>query len=223
MSMKTIIYHGSDHIIDSPSLEKSNLYNDYGRGFYCSEDLELTKEWASRGKYDGVVNKYEFDTSNLKILDLTKGSYTVLNWIAILLKNRELPLLIKEVYKNRLDFIINNYHINLDKYDVIIGYRADDAYFKFPISFIQGFIGIDSLEEMYQLGNLGKQIALVSTKAFNQLKYLGNEIVPECYKSKFYERMREAERHYQKLLEKESENLNKNTIDRIMAEHDKHN
>ena len=38
------IYHGSDHIIKQPDIKKGKMYNDYGQGFYCTEDLELAKE-----------------------------------------------------------------------------------------------------------------------------------------------------------------------------------
>ena len=40
------IYHGSDHIISKPEFGKGKFWNDYGRGFYCTESIELAKEWA---------------------------------------------------------------------------------------------------------------------------------------------------------------------------------
>ena len=36
------IYHGSDHIIEKPELGKGRLKNDYGKGFYCTEERGLT-------------------------------------------------------------------------------------------------------------------------------------------------------------------------------------
>ena len=41
-----ILYHGSDSIVKSPEYGKGKFYNDYGRGFYCTENKELAKEWA---------------------------------------------------------------------------------------------------------------------------------------------------------------------------------
>ena len=41
-----IIYHGSDHMITTPMLGLGQTHNDYGPGFYCTEWIELAKEWA---------------------------------------------------------------------------------------------------------------------------------------------------------------------------------
>ena len=83
-----ILYHGSDKIINSPQYGIGNPYNDYGLGFYCTEDKEFAKEWACPEARNGVANIYEFNMDEFKILDLQSEKYHVLNWIAILLKNR---------------------------------------------------------------------------------------------------------------------------------------
>ena len=38
-----IIYHGSKDIIERPEFGKGNRKNDYGLGFYCTENVELAK------------------------------------------------------------------------------------------------------------------------------------------------------------------------------------
>ena len=43
---KLYIYHGSDHIVGLPKFGSGKSYNDYGLGFYCTETIELAKEWA---------------------------------------------------------------------------------------------------------------------------------------------------------------------------------
>lgn len=40
------IYHGSQDIIDTPEYGKGKSTNDYGKGFYCTENIELAKEWV---------------------------------------------------------------------------------------------------------------------------------------------------------------------------------
>ena len=40
-----ILYHGSTKVIEKPVLGLGNPKNDYGLGFYCTENLELAKEW----------------------------------------------------------------------------------------------------------------------------------------------------------------------------------
>ena len=36
--MKKTVYHGSDHIIERPKYGYGKIYNDYGVGFYCTEN-----------------------------------------------------------------------------------------------------------------------------------------------------------------------------------------
>ena len=44
--MKKILYHGSEFLIEKPEFGKGARHNDYGRGFYCAENIELAREWA---------------------------------------------------------------------------------------------------------------------------------------------------------------------------------
>ena len=37
--MEKTIYHGSDHIIEKPKFSYGKPYNDYGIGFYCTQNL----------------------------------------------------------------------------------------------------------------------------------------------------------------------------------------
>ena len=82
-----IIYHGSVSIIERPEFGKGKPRNDYGSGFYCTEDLSLAKEWAVEEDWDGYANKYTLNMENLSVLDLSKSA-TVLHWITVLLQNR---------------------------------------------------------------------------------------------------------------------------------------
>ena len=83
------IYHGSNHIIEHPQFGYGKAYNDYGLGFYCTDSLEMAKEWGVGKEQDGYANCYEIDCDGLKILDLNDSRYTILHWLSILLQNRE--------------------------------------------------------------------------------------------------------------------------------------
>lgn len=173
---KIILYHGSEKIIDSPKFGVGKSYNDYGLGFYTTEDIELAKEWAVDKDRSGFANKYELDLSNLKILDLSETS--VLDWIAILLSNRFFELK-STISKTGKDFILKKYQTNFDDYDVIIGYRADDSYFMYANDFLNNSLSLRSLERALKLGNLGLQVVLKSKKAFDSIKFLGYEKVDD--------------------------------------------
>ena len=174
MKDKIIVYHGSVNIIDKPTYGVGKAYNDYGLGFYTTENIELAKEWAVDETHSGYANKYELDLSNLNILDLSK--LDTLNWISILLKNRFFELK-NDIAIMGKEYLLKNYLIDYEKYDVIIGYRADDSYFAFAEDFLNNTISINVLGEALKLGNLGIQIVLKSKKAFDNIKYIGNEKV----------------------------------------------
>ena len=171
-----LLYHGSDHVIKRPEFGAGKKHNDYGRGFYCTESIELAKEWAVSEDADGYVNKYSIDTSHLSILDINSEQYTMLHWLGILLKNRIFTLstpLEREAKK----YILDNFNISLDGIDIVKGYRADDSYFSYARDFISGVISYEQLSKALRLGMLGEQYCLVSQKAFTEIEYVGNEYV----------------------------------------------
>ena len=172
---KIELLHGSDHIIERPDINIGNEKNDYGKGFYCTRLPEMAKEWACKNNTDGFSNRYELDLDGLKVLDLAGGDYTVLNWIALLLKHRTISVTV-EIAMDAKDYIIKNFSVNTSDYDVIIGYRADDSYFSFAKDFINNTISVEQLSEAMRLGKLGIQIVLKSKKAFDGVKYISYEL-----------------------------------------------
>lgn len=172
---KLVIYHGSPDIIEKPYYHGGKAENDYGFGFYCTESLELAKEWScNNNEINGFANKYSIDLSGLKILDLTNKRYSILNWIAILLKFRSFDLT-TDVSVQAKDYLLKNFYIDVTNYDIVIGYRADDSYFSFARDFINNAIPIRKLSQAMQLGQLGNQIVIVSELAFSKLHFEGFE------------------------------------------------
>ena len=166
-----ILYHGSENIIEHPTYGLGKKNNDYGRGFYCTENEELAKEWACSHNKDGFANKYVFDLEGLNILYLNSSQYNILNWLAILAKNRTYweNSTISELAKR---YLAENFLIDTSPYDVIVGYRADDSYFSFAQDFVSGTISYKQLAEAMRLDKLGEQIVLVSEKAFENIKFV---------------------------------------------------
>lgn len=192
-----IVYHGSKDIILKPIYGKGNIRNDYGLGFYLTENLELAKEWAcSNSITNGFANKYEIDLSRLKVLDLTDKKYSILNWLAILLKFRTFDLN-NPISREAKEYIIDNFYIDVEEYDIIIGYRADDSYFTFARDFINNTISYKQLNEALYLGKLGIQIVLKSKKAFDSISFLGYHLADSKeYYVKRYNRDRLAREQY---------------------------
>lgn len=155
--MKKILYHGSEFLIEKPEFGKVARHNDYGRVFYCTENIELAREWACAKQKNGYVNIYELDMEGLKVLNLNDSKYHILNWLAILADNRtywQNGSIAEEAKK----YIKEHFLIDITPYDIIVGYRADDSYFSFAQDFVSGVISLEKLSEAMWLGKLGEQI-----------------------------------------------------------------
>ena len=169
------LYHGSDKIIAEPKMKLGKIYNDYGQGLYCTRHIELAKEWAVDEGRDGFGNAYELPVKGLRILNLNGEDYSILHWLTVLLEHRVVGLN-TPVAQEGLTFLKKNYHVSLDGYDVIVGYRADDSYFAFARGFISNSISLAQLEQAMYLGELGMQYFIKSEKAFSRLNFI--EAIP---------------------------------------------
>ena len=199
---KIILLHGTDHIIEEPDINIGNEHNDYGKGFYCTKAEEMAKEWACKQNTDGFVNSYALNTDGLKILDLTDGQHTVLNWIAILLKYRTFKLN-SEIAIDAREYIIEHYSVNISDYDVVVGYRADDSYFQYAESFVSNGLPLRSLNKALKLGKLGEQTVLVSQKAFDQIKFIdAAPVSKDEYYPKFIDRDSSARKAFKQEIKK---------------------
>lgn len=169
--MQKIVYHGSVSVIEKPEYGKGSRQNDYGRGFYCTESQELAREWACAKNTDGYANKYELDFSGLKVLDLNDPEYSILNWLAILTKNRTYWQN-SSIAEEAKRYLQQHFYINTAEYDIIIGYRADDSYFSFAQDFVANGISLQQISEAMHLGKPGEQIVLISRKSFSSIRFL---------------------------------------------------
>lgn len=190
------LYHGSCNIIEKPVYEKVQLFNDYGSGFYCTDSLDMAKEWGVSGDKDGYANCYELDCDGLCILDLNDPKYCILHWLAVLLENREFDVPSALALEAK-EYILKNFKVNYMDYDAITGYRADDSYFSFAQNFINGTISYRQLNNALHLGKLGQQFVLKSRKAFDQIHFIGYEVAEhEQWYAKRQSRDLKARRQY---------------------------
>ena len=190
------LYHGSCDIIEKPVFGKGKRYNDYGLGFYCTDSLEMAKEWGVSHDKDGYANYYELDCDGLRVLDLNDPQYCILHWLAVLLENREFDVPSALALEAK-QYILKNFAVDYKDYDAIIGYRADDSYFSFAQDFINGTISYRQLNNAMHLGKLGQQFVLKSKKAFDRIRFIGAEVAErEDWYAKQQSRDQKARRQY---------------------------
>lgn len=201
------LFHGSEKIIETPTFGEGKKTNDFGLGFYCTESEGLAKEWAVSSLRDGFSNRYTLDTEYMKILNLNSSDYTILNWIAVLVEHR-LFTIKTPVARRAKRYLLDNFGINVNAYDLITGYRADDSYFDYAESFLNNAISVEQLANAMRLGKLGEQLVLKSKFAFSRLQFEGFEVAE---KEEFYvlrkSRDDEANRLYLAMLEEETDGL----------------
>ena len=190
------LFHGSPSIIEKPQFGYGKVYNDYGLGFYCTDSLEMAKEWGVAQNRNGYANRYELDCEGLKILDLNGPSFNILHWLAVLLENREFDVPSGLALEAK-EYILNTFRVDYQSQDAIIGYRADDSYFSFAQDFINGTISYRQLNNAMHLGKLGQQFVLKSKQAFDRMQFLGYEVADhdEWYAKKML-RDRSVRREY---------------------------
>ena len=211
--MRTI-YHGSVKIIEQPQYGAGRKDNDYGLGFYCTEDIELAKEWAASDERGGFVNCYEVEEDGMCFLDLQQipeesGSYSaqermILQWMALLVDNRAIRLG-SPVERRGKEYLVSRFLPDISKYDCLIGDRADDSYFSYARAFLSNTLTICQLSAAMRLGNLGHQYVIRSPRMFDRIRFL--EAVPVdggVYFPKRMQRDQSARKEFRRMLEEEA-------------------
>ena len=207
MDKKITIYHGSKQILEEPVFGEGKRNNDFGLGFYCTESNDLAKEWAVSSQRDGFSNRYTLDTEYLNILNLNSPDYTILNWIAVLMEHRIFSIK-TPVARRAKQYLIDKFSVNVNAFDLIVGYRADDSYFDYAEAFVNNGITVEQLAYAMRLGKLGEQIVVKSRFAFSKIKYEGFETADKnAYYALRKARDDDANKMYLKILEEETDGL----------------
>ena len=201
------LFHGSEKVVEEPTFGLGRKTNDFGLGFYCTETEGFAKEWAVSSLRDGFCNRYTLDTEYMNILNLNSPDYTILNWIAVLVEHRVFAIK-TPIAQRAKRYLIDNFGINVNAYDLITGYRADDSYFDYAETFLNNGISVEELARAMKLGKLGEQIVLKSKFAFSRIQFKGFDVAE---KEEFYvlrkARDDEANRLYLDMLEEENNGL----------------
>ena len=197
------LYHGSSEIVSCPEYGKGKSYNDYGLGFYCTENIELAHEWACTESSGGYVNQYELDMASLRLLRLDEEPYTILHWLAVLMHNRRIRIS-SPVMSRGMEWLEANFMPPVNEADVVIGYRADDSYFSFARAFVANEISLTQLSFAMKLGELGKQTVLKSPTAFRRVRFVSYSSVDrQIYYPRRKRRDEEARAAYRAELERD--------------------
>lgn len=206
---KIILYHGSPNEEIVPTYGLGEERHDYGKGFYLTENVELAKEWAVCNPITqkGWVHKYEFDTSEMSILDFSEKG--VLVWLAELMSHRAADD--TKRYRELSKKFIEKYSIATESYDVIKGWRADASFFYIAKAFVRDEVDMEILEELFMLGDLGIQYCIKTEKAYANLHEMKDGLIAVDmgeYRHKYNERDVAARIRMKELINSDKNNLN---------------
>lgn len=172
------LYYGSKTLLTHPQFGEGNPTNDYGLGFYLTPEKNMADLWASQYQEGGYTISYSLDLNGLSVCALSDSSeLSVLRWIALLTKHH-FSYRQKVEYRSVMEWLDRHFSFPVDEHDVIVGYRADDAYFNYSLGFVAGDISLETLSKAMKLGQLGVQYVLKSKKAFERIKYIESYPVP---------------------------------------------
>jgi len=210
------LYHGSLDPNLVPSFNGGKEYHDYGKGFYCVEDLEMAKEWACQ-HFDSTISfvyVYELELTGLNtILDL--NSYAPAFWLATLAAHRYVS---KEgaLLKQRREKFIEKFYIDFINVDIICGWRANDQYFAYLRDFLRMDISYEAVIEAMSLGDLGQQIVLISENAYSKCRQIDKIIIDKEEYEKYLKQYNQRDYKARSAMDK-ARNISGKSIEELIT------
>ena len=96
-------------------------------------------------------------------------------------------------------YFLDEFLPDINAYDVLTGYRANDSYFSFANAFLNNALSLGQLEKAMYFGKLGEQTVLKSRKSFEQIRFTRFDSADhEIYYPMKSARDREARNAYRK-------------------------
>ena len=213
------LYHGTNHEIPRPEYGEGKQNNDYGRGFYCTQNFEKAAAWAMRDISSPIVNEYSLDAGELKVFNFAELKTNILlHWAAVVIHNRSFKLG-QQIEINNYNFLEKFFYIDLSNYDIIKGYRADDRYFRYAKDFLRNSITIAELGNAMFAGNLGTQTVLTSQRAFSQISFIKSHLITKRDKFESYDSIarKTAEEYEQMQKRKLASELSPSSVPMVLS------
>lgn len=89
------IYHGSTVVVQTPEIRKSEVFLDFGNGFYTTTSYGQAKRWARikarrKNLNEGFVTVYEFDEEQaFSLLRINRFETADERWLTFVVNNRK--------------------------------------------------------------------------------------------------------------------------------------
>ena len=160
------LYHGSKSGIEGPISPIGSSVNDFGRGFYLGDEPSQPLTLICRGEKPTFYT-CELDLAGLKVHRFDDG----LDWALFVAWNRDM---IPEEFRSAYD---ERFQALRGANDVLVGRIANDRVFQAVQFFFKRIITIETLCEVLNALNLGRQYCAISRKACQNIKILSERDV----------------------------------------------
>lgn len=90
-----ILYHGSANLVDKPEIRESDVFLDFGTGFYTTTSYAQAERWAKikmrRKEVNiGFVSIYEFNVEAAEVNSVIRRFYSAdVEWLMFVINNRK--------------------------------------------------------------------------------------------------------------------------------------
>ena len=148
MNETTIIYHGSNVVVEKPQIFISGFYKDFGYGFYCTNIEKQAQKWALTKRGESIVSIYKFEPKeNMKILSFP------------------------EMTNEWLDFVVDCRRGIKHDYDIVEGPMADDQIWDYVEDYMEGTITREAFWVLAKFKYPTHQIVFCTQKALETITY----------------------------------------------------
>lgn len=160
-----ILYHGSNVIVETPKIIKTEYGRDFGFGFYTTDIKEQAVRWAIRKAklaqrkgltYTPYISIYEFSKDNYAKLNCMKFDTPSIEWLDM-------------VCACRSDIAFSH------GYDIVTGKIADDNVGETVTYVLQGIMRKEDAVERLKFEKINNQVCFNTEAALQCLKYIGYE------------------------------------------------
>lgn len=150
----TILYHGSNVIVQNPEVLINGYYKDFGYGFYCTNLEKQARRWAYTRKGNTVINKYNYiKNENLKVC-------TFLN-----------------MSEEWLQFVVECRSGKEHNFDIVEGPMADDQIWDYVEDYMANNISKSAFWELVKFKYPTHQIVFCTEDALKTLHFKGSDIL----------------------------------------------
>lgn len=152
------LYHGSNVIVEHPTIMVPKRLLDFGPGFYLTSSLEQASRWASR-----TARRHGMGEPVVTVFDLDEACASELSWLRF---DGPDSRWLRYITRNRTDASYT------DTYDLVSGPVANDQAIRTLNNFLDGYLTEEMALQLLLPQRLKDQYAMKTASALSALTFV---------------------------------------------------